>query len=66
MIVANIIETKTRLCWLLQQVAHGEEVLITKAGKPIAKLVPYETRKAVRKPGSWQGRITVADDFDAI
>jgi prevent-host-death family protein len=60
----NVHEAKTNLSRLLQQVAAGEEVVIAKAGAPVAKLVPMPKRN---KPemGFMRGRIWIADDFDA-
>lgn len=49
---------------LLARVASGEEIIISKAGRPIARLVPYRDRKAERTPGQDEGRIWIADDFD--
>lgn len=59
----NIHEAKTHLSRLLQSVAGGEEIVIAKAGKPIARLVPHETKSAPRKPGALRKRIWIADDF---
>lgn len=64
MITANIHQAKTQLSKLLEQVSHGKEVLIAKAGKPIAKLVAYKEEKKPRKLGQLKGKIFVPDDFD--
>ena len=61
----NVREAKTQLSKLLDAVAEGEEVIISKAGKPAAKLVPVESRLSARKPGSMKGKIRMADDFDS-
>jgi prevent-host-death family protein len=61
----NVHEAKTHLSRLLSRVAAGEEIVIAKAGKPVARLVPYEKVKARRQPGVDQGRIWIAEDFDA-
>ena len=45
--------------------AQGEEVVIAKAGKPVARLVPVEPPAEPRRPGSARGLGRVADDFDA-
>jgi prevent-host-death family protein len=63
--VVNIHEAKTHLSRLLQQVAEGEEVIISKAGTPIARLVPFDRPSEPRRPGVWKGRVTIASDFDA-
>lgn len=61
--VVNIHQAKTHLSRLLERVAAGEQILIAKSGKPIAKLVP--ATGAPRQPGRLKGRIRIADDFDA-
>ena len=61
----NIHEAKTHLSQLLLQVAAGEEVIIARAGTPVACLVPYTDRPARRVAGSGKGQITMADDFAA-
>lgn len=65
MTTVNIHEAKTHLSRLLARVAAGEEVIISKAGRPIARLVPIRARKAKRVPGQDEGVIWIADDFDA-
>jgi prevent-host-death family protein len=60
----NIHEAKTHLSRLLARVMGGEEIIIAKAGKPIAKLVPYGTRSEERIPGTAKGKIWMSADFD--
>ena len=60
----NIQEAKTQLSRLLVLVESGEEVVIARYGKPIAKLVSLASPVAQRVPGTWQGDIDIADDFD--
>ncbi|MFE5092951.1 type II toxin-antitoxin system Phd/YefM family antitoxin [Streptomyces sp. NPDC056638] len=62
----NVHEAKTHFSRILEQVATGEEVVISKAGKPVAKVVPL--RPAVRRTGrgSLKGQIRIADDFDNL
>jgi prevent-host-death family protein len=64
-VIVNIHEAKTNFSRLLAQVEKGEEVIISKAGKPIARLIPFEEKPKRRVAGSAKGRIEVADDFDA-
>jgi prevent-host-death family protein len=64
-VIVNIHEAKTNFSRLLAQVGKGEEVIISKAGKPIARLIPFEEKPKRRVAGSGKGRIEVADDFDA-
>jgi prevent-host-death family protein len=65
MIEVNIHEAKTHLSRLLARVAAGEEVILAKAGKPIARLVPFRKLKGERPLGIDKGRYRVPDDFDA-
>jgi prevent-host-death family protein len=60
----NVHEAKTHLSRLLEQVERGEEVVVARAGRPVARIVPYSTRKAPREPGVWRGRVALAADFD--
>mgnify|MGYP000034165347 FL=1 len=63
--IYNLYEAKTRLSHLIDRAAKGEEILIAKSGVPLAKLVPLPKPKAKRKPGGWEGKIFISDDFDA-
>ena len=65
MTTVNIHEAKTHLSKLLARVSQGEEIVVAKAGKPIAKLVPIEAPRQPRTPGSAKGRIVIHDSFDA-
>ncbi|MBW1720432.1 MAG: type II toxin-antitoxin system Phd/YefM family antitoxin [Deltaproteobacteria bacterium] len=66
MIMANISQAKAQLSALIEKVLSGQEVIIGKAGKPVAKLVPYEHSGKPRKPGALRGKIKIADDFDEL
>lgn len=58
-------EAKTRLSQLLDEAASGEEVVIARNGRPVAKLVPLqEEDKGPRRLGTLEGRVWIADDFD--
>jgi prevent-host-death family protein len=61
----NVHEAKTHLSRLLRRVAAGEDVVIAKAGRPIARLVPVAPSKGERVLGSQRGRFVVPEDFDA-
>lgn len=61
----NIHEAKTQFSKLIEAVAQGEEIVIAKAGKPAARLVPVQAAKPVRVPGALKGKMRIADDFDA-
>lgn len=60
----NIHEAKTNLSKLLKQVKEGKEVIIAKAGNPIAKLVPFGDKPAKRIPGSAKNKIFISTDFN--
>ena len=62
--IVNIHTAKTHLSRLLEEVAAGEEIVIAKAGKPVARLLPYAPRQEPRQPGLMKGKIWIADDFD--
>jgi len=64
-IQVNIQEAKSKLSNLIDQAIAGEEVVISKSGEPVAKLVPFEKPIQNRKPGSAKGKIIISDDFDA-
>ncbi len=61
----NMHEAKSNLSALVEEVLEGGEVVIARAGKPLARLVAYTPRKEPRKPGRWKEKLWVADDFDA-
>ena len=61
----NIHAAKTHLSRLVEQAAAGEEIVIAKAGKPVARLTPLPLPARPRKPGSLKGRIRIGEDFDA-
>jgi prevent-host-death family protein len=60
----NIHEAKTHLSRLVEDVANGNEVLIAKGGRAMARLVPLGRDALPRRPGLLKGQIRVADDFD--
>lgn len=60
----NIHEAKTNLSKLIEKTLAGEDVIIAKAGKPVAKLVAYKEKLKPRKFGLWKGKVWVSDDFD--
>lgn len=59
----NIHEAKTNLSSLIQQVEAGENIVIMRAGKPVARLVQYIDSEP-RKLGIFKGKIQIPDDFD--
>lgn len=63
--LVNIHEAKTHLSRLVEEVCEGEEIVIARAGKPVARLVPVAQTRKRRKLGWLAGRLEVPDDFDA-
>lgn len=61
----NIHEAKTHFSKLLAHVKEGEEIIIAKAGEPVARLVPIKEQPAKRVPGSAKGKIAIPPDFNA-
>jgi prevent-host-death family protein len=66
--ITNISEAKSSLSKLVEKALRGEEVIISKAGKPVVKLVPYALESTPRQlgVGNWRGRIWIAEDFDEL
>lgn len=62
--IVNIHEAKTHLSRLVEQAAAGDEIIIGKAGRPMARLVAYGGGKQERKPGALKRKLWVAKDFD--
>jgi prevent-host-death family protein len=60
----NLYDAKTQLSRLVDRAADGEEIIIAKAGKPRARLVPL-ANKVSRTPGVWKGKVRLSRDFDA-
>jgi prevent-host-death family protein len=63
--VINMHDAKTQFSKLVEAVSQGHEIVIARAGKPAARLVPIEATKIVRQPGALKGKLQIADDFDA-
>lgn len=63
---ANLHEAKTNLSKLIELVIQGEEVIICKAGNPVAKLIAFRPKKEKRKPGIWKGKVKIEKDFDKL
>jgi prevent-host-death family protein len=66
MVVRNISQAKGELSALIEEVQKGNEVILAKAGKPVAKLVAYHGPARQRKPGAMAGQIWIAPDFDSL
>ncbi len=64
--ITNISEAKSQLSALIEKVLSGQEVIIGKAGKPVARLIPYTHKMEKRIPGALKGKITISPDFDEL
>jgi len=60
----NMHEAKTQLSKLAERAANGEEILIARNGKPLAKLGPLDEPREPRRFGFWKGKVQIGDDFD--
>ena len=63
--MVNISQAKVHLSRLVEEVAGGEEIVIAKRNRPVARLVAPEAPTRPRKSGGWEGKVWMADDFDA-
>ena len=64
-VISNLYEAQTHLSQLIDRAAAGEEIIIAKNGVPLARLVRLRGPGVTRRPGRWEGRLRIADDFDA-
>jgi prevent-host-death family protein len=62
--IVNMHEAKTKLSELVAEVEAGEEVILARSGKPVARLLPMVKARR-RKLGRWRGKVRMAKDFDA-
>lgn len=63
----NVYQAKTHLSQLLDRAAAGEEIIIARAGRPVARLVGLTDSSASRRvPGGWRGKVSMTDDFDEL
>lgn len=63
--IVKLYHAKTHLSSLVDRAARGEEFIIAKGSEPMARLVPIGPRSQRRAPGGWEGRVQIAQDFDA-
>lgn len=66
--IVNISDAKASLSKLVERVLEGDEIVIGRAGKPVARLVPFEFDSTPRdlSQGIWEGQVWMADDFDEL
>jgi prevent-host-death family protein len=62
--IVNMHEAKTTLSQLVSEVESGEEVILARGGKPVAKLMPIRAARR-RRLGRWKGKVRMSADFDA-
>ncbi|MGH2429783.1 MAG: type II toxin-antitoxin system Phd/YefM family antitoxin [Candidatus Limnocylindria bacterium] len=62
----NIHEAKTQLSRLVERAAKGEEIVIARAGRPVARLVGLRHGTVRRKPGAWRGQVRIHPDFEEL
>lgn len=62
--IFNIHQAKTNLSKLIEKTQKGEDVIIAKAGKPVAKLTAYKENPKPRKLGLWKGKVWMSDNFN--
>ena len=66
MLQVNVHEAKTNLSRLLEKMSAGEEIVIARAGKPIARLVPWRAQRSPRRLGLFAGQVHIHEDFDVL
>lgn len=66
MTVTSISEAKAKFSALIEEVTKGREVVIGRAGKPVALLIPFTEGGKERTPGTLEGQICIKDDFDLL
>jgi prevent-host-death family protein len=63
-VVLNLTEAKAKFSEVVERVSHGEEIVVTRMGHPVARITPYEPAAAKRRLGYFEGRIGIAEDYD--
>jgi prevent-host-death family protein len=61
----NIHDAKTNLSRIIERVEHGEEIIISRAGHPVAKVIPLSSRVDRRARGSLRGQLVITEDWDS-
>ena len=64
MLISNIHEAKTNLSKLIELALLGKEVVVARAGKPVAKIIKYKPNKKKSLAGIWKGKVWMSDDFN--
>ncbi len=66
MVVNTVSEAKARLSELIDKACSGQEIIISRAGKPVAVLTAFQKTKRPRRPGAMRGKIHISDDFKKL
>jgi prevent-host-death family protein len=61
--IVTVHQAKTNLSKLIERASQGEEIIIARGSKPVAKLVPIGAVKGKRQPGSWKGKFVLGPEF---
>ena len=64
--IVNMHEAKSTLSRLVEQALNGDEIVVSKAGRPLVRLVPVARIAKARRPGRWKGRVSIARDFNTL
>ena len=64
--MVNMHEAKSTLSRLVEQAFKGDEIVVSKAGRPLVRLVPVARVLKARRPGRWKGRVSMARDFGTL
>ena len=66
MVTSTIDEAQSQLAKLIGLAEKGEEIIIARAGKPVARIIPYRQPEGPREGGQWRGQVRIAPDFDEL
>jgi prevent-host-death family protein len=66
MVTSTIDEAQSQLGRLIDLAESGEEIVIARSGKPVARLVSYRQTTGPREGGQWRGRVRISADFDDL
>lgn len=64
--IVNMHEAKSSLSRLVARALKGDEIVVSKAGRPLVRLVPVAREAKARRPGRWKGRVSMARDFNNL
>ena len=64
--IVNMHEAKSTLSRLVEQALKGDEIVVSKAGQPLVRLVPVARTAKQRRPGRWKGKVWMARDFNSL